>query len=76
MKLSKIEAIVEKQLAQVQLSEKFAIKQDPSHSDNFGIVWEKSGTEGGFLSEEEARRSALRQGGKEVHWRESQTWNW
>lgn len=57
-------------------TEKFAIKQDPSNGINFAIVWEVSGTEGGFTSESAARKSALAQNGTEVDASESQTWDW
>lgn len=57
-------------------TEKFAIKQDPSNSSNWGIIWETSGTEGGYTSEAAARKSALAQNGTEVEASESQTWDW
>lgn len=59
-----------------ETKEQFAIKQDPSNPRNFGIVWEQSGTEGGFTSEAAARKSALAQGGLEAAAEESQTWDW
>jgi len=47
-------------------TEKFAIRQDPSIETNWGIVWETSGTEGGYTSEDAARKSALQQSGIEA----------
>lgn len=58
------------------MNEKFAIKQDPNNKNNFGIVWETSGTEAGFTSEPAARKSALAQNGTEAEADESQTWEW
>lgn len=57
-------------------TEKFAIRQDPSNSTNWGIIWENSGTEGGYTSEEGARKSALKQNGTEAETEETKTWNW
>jgi hypothetical protein len=57
-------------------TEKFAIRQDPSNSTNWGILWENSGTEGGYTSEAVARKSALAQSGTEADQFESQTWEW
>lgn len=56
--------------------EKFAIKQDPSIETNWGIVWEHSGTEGGYTSESAARKSAVSQGGVEAKTDETKTWQW
>ena len=58
------------------MTEKFAVRQDPSIPLNWGIVWEKSGTEGGFTSEAAARQSAVDQNGAEAEASESQTWEW
>lgn len=57
-------------------AEKFAIMQDPNNPTNWGIVWEQSGTEGGFTSESAARASARDQSGVEVDADESMTWEW
>jgi hypothetical protein len=57
-------------------TEKFAIRQDPSDSTNWGIIWENNGTEGGFTSEAAARKSAVAQNGTEAEASESQTWDW
>ncbi len=57
-------------------AEKFAIRQDPGNSTNWGILWENSGTEGGYTSEVSARKSALDQNGTEAESDESKTWNW
>jgi hypothetical protein len=57
-------------------SEKFAIVQDPSNSTNWGIVWETSGTQGGFNSEEAARKDALKQDGIEASADEATGWEW
>ena len=56
-------------------TEKFAIRQDPSNPGNWGIVWETSGTEGGFTSEAAARKAAIQQNGTEAG-TESATWEW
>ena len=56
-------------------TEKFAVVQDPSNSTNWGIIWEKHGTEGGYTSEAAARESALGQNGTEADLAESKTWN-
>jgi hypothetical protein len=58
------------------MNEKFAVKQDPSNSSNWGIIWETGGTEGGFTSEDAARRAAVGQGGAEADPDESATWEW
>ena len=57
-------------------TEKFAIRQDQSISTNWGIIWENSGTEGGYTSEAAARKSALAQNGIEAAADESKTWDW
>ena len=57
-------------------TEKFAIRQDPSNSSNWGIIWETSGTEGGYTSEDAARKSALKQNGTEAATEETKIWNW
>jgi hypothetical protein len=57
-------------------TEKFAIRQDPSIASNWGIVWETSGTEGGYTCEDAARKGALQQGGIEAATDEAQTWEW
>ena len=57
-------------------TEKFAIKQDPENSTNWGIIWEKNGTEGGYTSEDAARKSALNQNGIEAEAQEAQAWEW
>lgn len=57
-------------------SEKFAILQDPNNSTNWGIIWETSGTQGGFTSEEAARKDALKQGGIEASADEATGWEW
>ena len=56
--------------------ETFAIQQDPSNPENYGILWETSGTEGGYTSAHEARKSAVAQGGKEASDTDAQTWSW
>ena len=58
------------------MNEKFTVKQDPSTPGNWGIVWENSGTEGGFASEDAARKAALAQNGLEAEAGESATWEW
>ena len=55
-------------------TEKFAIRQDPSNKNNWGILWESHGTEGGYTSASAARKSALSQNGSEAD--ESQIWDW
>ena len=60
----------------MKTTEKFAIRQDKSNPTNWGIIWENSGTEGGYTSEAAARKSALAQSGTEADRSESQTWNW
>jgi len=56
-------------------SELFAIREDPSIPGNWGIVWEHSGTQGGFYTEAFARADAIRQGGTEGG-EETYTWEW
>ena len=58
------------------MTEKFAVRQDPSDTKNWGIIWEYSGTEGGFTSENAARTAAIKQSGSEVDSEESKTWHW
>ena len=63
----------------MKMTEKFCIKVKEypnTYPENWGIVWETSGTEGGFTSEEAARKAARAQGGKEIASDESQTWSW
>jgi len=57
-------------------TDKFAIRQDPSDSSNWGIIWEQTGTEVGYTCEADARKSALDQNGTEADASESQTWDW
>ena len=58
------------------MTEKYAIKQDPGNPDNWGIVWEWSGTQGGFASEDAARANADKQGGEPASSDEAQVWGW
>lgn len=61
-------------------TEKYTVRQDPSNPQNWGIIWEESGTEGGFTSEAAARAAAERQSGAEAEAEaeadEAQTWEW
>lgn len=57
-------------------TEKFTIMQDPCNPLNWGIVWEDSGTQGGFTSKDAARVDALSQGGFEITSDEASTWEW
>lgn len=58
------------------MKEKFAIRQDPNIPNNWGILWDNHGVEGGFTSEEAARSSAIKQDGVEADPSESRTWDW
>ena len=57
-------------------SEKFTILKDPNNSTNWGIIWETSGTQGGFTSEAAARKDALKQDGIEATADEATGWEW
>ena len=60
----------------VFMTEKYVIMQDPNTPGNWGIVWDTSGTEGGFRSQDAARKAAIKQDGSEVDAGESCTWSW